>query len=98
MDQGKEVHRRRVDHRQATVDTQGNGGMSARRFCAERGLSLSQFYYWRQRLRAVGIENPPSEVDAWVPDTACVHDSMWTCMPSLRLWSSAIGQSSVVCR
>ncbi|MBU2782660.1 MAG: hypothetical protein RE468_00505 [Acidithiobacillus caldus] len=75
MDQGKGVHRRRVNHGQATVDALGNSGLSARRFCAERGLSHSQFYYWRQRLRAVGIENHPSEVDTCVPNTVCVHDS-----------------------
>ena len=26
-------------------------GLSARQFCAEQGLSLPQFYYWRRRLR-----------------------------------------------
>lgn len=48
---------------QAVLDAQNSSGLSVRRFCAERGLALSQFYYWRRRLGAVGIENPPSEVD-----------------------------------
>ena len=63
MDQGSEARLGRVAYWQATVDEQGNSGLSVRRFCAERGLALSQFYYWRRRLGAVGIENPPSEAD-----------------------------------
>lgn len=54
MDQGSEARLGRVAYWQATVDEQGNSGLSVRRFCAERGLALSQFYYWRRRLGAVG--------------------------------------------
>lgn len=49
---------------QAMVDEQKNSGLSVRRFCAERGFVLSQFYYWRRRLDPVGAESPLAAADA----------------------------------
>jgi transposase-like protein len=46
---------------QAVLDAQTSSGLSVRRFCAERGLALSQFYYWRRRLGAMGTERPLGE-------------------------------------
>jgi hypothetical protein len=37
----------------AVVDEQKNSGLSIPRFCEERGVVLSQFYYWRRRLLPV---------------------------------------------
>jgi transposase len=36
------------------VAEQERSGLSARRFCKERGLSESSFYAWRKRLREQG--------------------------------------------
>jgi transposase-like protein len=59
-------------------------GLSVRQFCADRGLSASQFYYWRRRLIELGgqgslakgdrgIETPSFvELDLATPDTAPV--------------------------
>ena len=69
MDQGNEARLRRVAHWQATVDEQENSGLSVREFCAERGLAPSQFYYWRRRLSAVGVEGLPGEADPEVGKT-----------------------------
>jgi putative transposase len=46
---------------QAVLGAQTSSGLSVRRFCAERGLALSQFYYWRRPLGAVGTERPLGE-------------------------------------
>jgi len=46
---------------QAMLDAQASGGLSVRHFCAERGLALSQFYYWRRRLGAVGTQESLGE-------------------------------------
>lgn len=54
---------------QGVVKAQEASGLTAPRFCQEQGLVLSQFYYWRQRLRQ-GAEQKvgaPSSV-ATLPD------------------------------
>jgi hypothetical protein len=33
-------------------------GLSVRQFCGERGLALSQFYYWRRRLAEASTMPP----------------------------------------
>jgi len=44
-------------------------GLSARQFCAEHGLSLPQFYYWRRRLRleSGGVVAPGDDGEAMAP-------------------------------
>jgi hypothetical protein len=51
----------KVAYWQAVLGAQTSSGLSVRRFCAERGLALSQFYYWRRPLGAVGTERPLGE-------------------------------------
>lgn len=36
------------------IDEQEAGGQAVKAFCAERGLSLYNFYFWRRRLRETG--------------------------------------------
>ncbi|OFC54752.1 hypothetical protein BAE30_10965 [Acidithiobacillus caldus] len=36
---------------QSLVSAQESSGLSIPQFCQEQGVVLSQFYYWRQRLR-----------------------------------------------
>lgn len=54
---------------QGIVKAQESSGLSAPRFCQKQGLVLSQFYYWRQRLRQ-GVEQKTESASgvATLPD------------------------------
>jgi len=62
MDTANSNNGDRAAYWQAVVDEQKNSGLSIPRFCEERGVVLSQFYYWRRRL--VPAESSVFEVGA----------------------------------
>jgi hypothetical protein len=51
----------RSDYWRGLLERWSASGLSQRRFCEERGISLSTFTYWRRRLRG------ESEVESQVP-------------------------------
>ncbi|MGC8561417.1 MAG: IS66 family insertion sequence element accessory protein TnpA [Phycisphaerae bacterium] len=62
MDTANSNNGDRVAYWQAVVEEQKKSGLSIPSFCTERGVVLSQFYYWRRRL--VPAENSLPEPGA----------------------------------
>ena len=64
----------RAEGWQRLLREQEESDLSVRQFCAGKGLSLPQFYYWRRRLRtAEQIVAGPESAPCEDPDTAFVE-------------------------
>ncbi len=57
----------KVSYWQEMVAIQEASGLSARQFCERQGLVLSQFYYWRRRLRADSFSSISPSADPVAP-------------------------------
>lgn len=58
--------RRSAAQWKALLDEQQRSGQSQAAFCAARGLTLSNFGYWRRKLRTSVPSDPVSNTPEWI--------------------------------